>query len=415
MSSLSKDKLRGALKKLRWPKTHSSNSTDEPRVDQSLGPPATAAQTLSSFSASPYSSSATTSDSSSSNSSLNITKNDLTTVGAEAKKYPKLHQALSELPADIKGDIQLGRRIYNGDYSAVWRAEWKSSSENDIQEVVLKVWQTGRTDEDHYVVALRRMVREVQTWRVLNHPHIMPLLGWKLRASGGYWEGPCIVTQFCPRGDLATHIKVNGLPATRYLFRWLDEIGRAVLYLHTLPSPVVHGDISAANVMLEENQSHKVIALLSDFGAARVASVCKTGTSSAGIFRGTEGYKAVEVYNHMYQMDKGHFSMIPASDVYAFGSLMLHVLSGLAPFYKLSNVPAIETKVRDGQTSPKQDHPRIPSDATIWGLMEKCWQTDPTKRPTIREVLKELESERLRYESNLGSYRKVSEIPPIST
>lgn len=201
-------------------------------------------------------------------------------------------------------------------------------------------------------------------------------------------------------------------------------MGEAVSYLHALPSGgVVHGDISAANVLISDAGD----ALLSDFGSARVSSACKTGTTSAGVFKGTEGYKAVEIYNQMEKKTKTRFKARPASDVYAFGGLILHVsfrgnftqhramltglfsfasqvLTGAAPFYKVPSPVMIETEIRAGRFSQRRDYPRIPKNATIWDVMERCWQTDSLGRPTMTEVLRELEDERACYAAS-GSFR----------
>lgn len=43
-------------------------------------------------------------------------------------------------------------------------------------------------------------------------------------------------------------------------------------------------------------------------------------------------------------------------------------------------------RVCKGGTPSKDQHSKIPPDATIWVLMLRCWALEPTKRPTMKEV-----------------------------
>lgn len=39
-----------------------------------------------------------------------------------------------------------------------------------------------------------------------------------------------------------------------------------------------------------------------------------------------------------------------------------------------------------GRYPPKDRHTAIPADATIWELMQRCWEIEPEDRPGMKEV-----------------------------
>jgi len=78
-----------------------------------------------------------------------------------------------------------------------------------------------------------------------------------------------------------------------------------------------------------------------------------------------------------------------ASDCYALGMVIYEVLSGKTPFYKYSSL-AVVWKILQGE------RPERPQDGwftdSIWGILELCWQRQPTDRISAKAVLLYLEN-----------------------
>jgi serine/threonine protein kinase len=105
------------------------------------------------------------------------------------------------------------------------------------------------------------------------------------------------------------------LALAEVLSLFVDLLG-VLDYLHSRVPPVLHRDIKPANLILRPDGS---IALV-DFGAVR------------NVFRAPEddGSTVVGTYGHMpYEQYMGQAS--PASDLYALGATLLHLITGRAP------------------------------------------------------------------------------------
>jgi len=94
---------------------------------------------------------------------------------------------------------------------------------------------------------------------------------------------------------------------------WADQVLDVLSYLHGRPSPVIFRDLKPANLMLTPDGRIRLI----DFGIARVFSRQSKGTAI-----GTPGYAPPEQYQGLAE---------PASDLYALGATMYHMLTGRDP------------------------------------------------------------------------------------
>jgi hypothetical protein len=107
---------------------------------------------------------------------------------------------------------------------------------------------------------------------------------------------------------------------------WADQILDVLSYLHSLPQPLIFRDLKPANVMLTPDGQIRVI----DFGIARLFTRKSTGTAI-----GTPGYAPPEQYQGLAE---------PASDFYALGATMHHLLTGRDPrTSKLFDFPPVRS------------------------------------------------------------------------
>lgn len=46
--------------------------------------------------------------------------------------------------------------------------------------------------------------------------------------------------------------------------------------------------------------------------------------------------------------------------------------------------------IHDNETASPADHPELPREDPLWGLLQNCWDAEPTRRPCIDEVIIEV-------------------------
>ena len=137
------------------------------------------------------------------------------------------------------------------------------------------------------------------------------------------------------------------------------DVAQGLLYLHSIqPNPIIHGNVSACNVLLKAS-GFKWIAKLSDLASAYFTE--SSDTYSINICT------APEVQAHQQTVK---------IDVYSFGVLLVEILTR----EMLSG--SIETRMKSVQSRWPHFVPIITS----------CTATDPNLRPSIRQVIDQLDT-----------------------
>ena len=141
------------------------------------------------------------------------------------------------------------------------------------------------------------------------------------------------------------------------------NVAQGLLYLHNIrPHPLIHRDVSAPNVLLKA-AGNGWIAKLSDLGSAQFANI------AISLAPGCFLYAAPEVR----QKDSARHQTVKM-DVYSFGVLLIEMLTREMP------EGSIEALVQSVQ--PRWPH-CVP-------LITSCTATDPTQRPSMQEVIDQL-------------------------
>ena len=141
------------------------------------------------------------------------------------------------------------------------------------------------------------------------------------------------------------------------------DVACALVYLHSLPDPIVHRDVSSANVLLNANKDGWQ-AKLGDFGSANF--LAKLGTVGPGCV----AYAAPEAVDPRQQG--------PKMDVYSFGVLLLEMCVG-----KFMDQHTLEsTKVAVVTWSD-------PTKKSLGEWSKRCTERDPDKRPNMADFVRQ--------------------------
>jgi len=152
-------------------------------------------------------------------------------------------------------------------------------------------------------------------------------------------------------------------------------------YLHGLDPPIIHGDLKADNVLIDQ----RGVARLCDFGLSRMleddVSLWKTSALSAP---GTLRWKAPEL------LSGNQKTVTTQSDMYAFAMTCYEAYTGQAPFYQYNEFAVWKAVVDEGQLPGRPSGPECFTDQ-MWNLCTKCWAKDPLFRPTASQALEYLQ------------------------
>jgi serine/threonine protein kinase len=202
------------------------------------------------------------------------------------------------------------------------------------RRVALKVITPGLADDPDFRA---RFLRESQLAASLDHPHVIPIydadeVDGVLYLAMRYVDGP----------SLQALIREGGALSRGDTLRIAEQIGGALDAAHA--ADLIHRDLKPANILLTETDRH---AYLCDFGLAKRTS--SQGMTHAGSFLGTVDYCSPEQI-------RGE-PLDARADVYSFGCVLYHCLSGEPPYARESEVAVLQAHLNDPQPllSPELD------------------------------------------------------------
>lgn len=253
------------------------------------------------------------------------------------------YQRLRKIGEGAYGQVWLCRNIYTYETVAV-----KEMSDSDIPEKEIESFK-----------------REIEILIKCQSLFLLELVGFSLNCPF------TIATAFITTGSLwdlihNTREKLNGTQKT------IIAIGIAygMMYLHSIG--VIHRDLKSPNILIDE----KLLPRVADFGLSRISSKLFEAGAFVPMTRniGTPQWMAPEQFNN----DKYG----PAVDVYAYGVILYELLTERVPYDKISYADL-------GDYLLKGNRPSVPPDlekCSITSLMRQCWDTDPSSRPSFKEI-----------------------------
>jgi serine/threonine protein kinase len=164
------------------------------------------------------------------------------------------------------------------------------------------------------------------------------------------------------------------------------QVARAILTLHSCTPPVIHRDVKAANVLLDQNLD----ARLGDFGLAL------RDTNGSGIDVSTPPAGTLGYLDPAYVTPE---NLSTKTDVFSFGILLFEIMSGRKAIDVAHSPPSVlewaVPMLRKGKVSAIFD-PRIPpprdpvARRQLAALAASCVRPNKEKRPSMAEVVQQL-------------------------
>lgn len=199
-----------------------------------------------------------------------------------------------------------------------------------------------------------------------------------------------LVLNFIAGETLAEKISREKIESVYDLKQIISAVLSGLNYLHSLPDPIIHNEITPQNIMLDLSDDIPQAKII-DFGFARSFHQSSKAYNKEGL---NLNYVASECFNSFYS---------PQSDLFSVGAVMYHLLFGMPPWFKdISKFKADRTKAEDVIIEerkklisfPKVSDDIVDFDETILKVLKKSLQQDPEYRfQSANEFLQALNGE----------------------
>lgn len=300
------------------------------------------------------------------------------------------------------GEYIIGKQIGFGGFSVVKEVTTIENGERVVHAVKIVRKQLKDKSELENEQIQTQFDHEVEIWRFLRHPHILPLL----RVYNTEFATFCI-TRLNKGGTLFDLVrdtrrkKKKGLDM-RLAKRYIYQLASAMRYLHN-DVMVVHRDIKLENCLLDMTVPNADQdggdALLCDFGMADFfvsdqrdgpephsmgenQNIGPADTSTS--IQGSLQYAAPELFNAVGPV----FS--PAADIWAFGVVIYALLTAQLPFNEgldAKTTAKIQRGEWDAELIRSADAVKEGGLDEALELLKGCLEMDPNKRWTVNDIL----------------------------
>lgn len=225
--------------------------------------------------------------------------------------------------------------------------------------------------------AISDLKRETRRSLELTHQHIIRIYDFLQDATTA-----AISMEFVA-GDTLAALKLEqarGHFEVPQLQKWMEQLGQALDYAHTVPQ-IVHRDLKPANLMIDVRGDLKV----ADFG---IAASVSDSVSRVSVQAGSSG---TPVYMSPQQM-MGERPAV-TDDVYAFGATLYELLTGRPPFYSGNIVAQVQGKQPPSMTERRAELETVGEEIPPrWEqTVAACLAKEPHDRPrSVAEVMDRL-------------------------
>ena len=322
----------------------------------------------------------------------------------------QLQKAIETSKRDVdRGMFQVGEQIGSGNFGKVYKGILTGLvKENSKTTVAIKT-----INDEVNETELENIICEIKIMSSVD-PHLnlvsmVAACSSEYKPNGKLW----LLLEFCQHGDLKDFLLKSSAKIRcgtvdddlnyRCLIKWAYDIANGMEYLAS--KEIMHGDLAARNVLLDENLLKKgcPVAKIADFGLAKKFNEYMIYEKESRMFVPWR-WMALEYLTNNYFTLK--------SDVWSFGVLLWEIFSlGKVPYGQQSYDEVLD-KLKKGYTLPPPDEFEY---VNIWSpvalyktVSKKCFIADPNERSSFTDIVKMIEDEL--DEGEKSNYKHMKEV-----
>ena len=274
-----------------------------------------------------------------------------------------------------KDELKVGEMLGEGKDSHVFKSRWLGT------DVAIKYYRTSADKKQKSMTetfsAMNSFSNEVAIMMGLRHPNIIMFMGFGLDD-----ESQFIVMEYMPRGSLFDVLGSKDELDSTMKRKFLNDILSGMRYIHERQPCILHLDLKTLNCLVDQDWTVKV----SDFGIAQE----QRRKYNQG-FEGDELEETEKCFGTLQWLAPEAFGDNSAktkqADMYSFGIVFWEIVTRRRPWKGMKR-RVIAESVLEGLRPEILDsdgwNPKLKS------LVDRCWNQDLRKRPSFKDISKEL-------------------------
>ncbi|UZO14680.1 uncharacterized protein OCT59_006131 [Rhizophagus irregularis] len=245
-----------------------------------------------------------------------------------------------------------------GGYGIIYKATWSYTNET----VILKRFENSKNIGKYFLNELKSLQHCFESY----NGYIIETYGFtKVPELGDY----ILVMRYASGGDLHKHLQKNFTNITwNQKIDILNQVSNGLKTIHD--KKFIHRDFHSGNILCDRWNMYRHKWKIGDLGLSQAVNNRLSNNEIYGVIP----YIAPEIFKGSEFSQK--------SDIYGFGMIMWELTTGCKPFADVEHDHTLIYKILDGE------RPKITDDTPkcYTNLMKSCWDPDPKKRPSIKEI-----------------------------
>ncbi|MBX3276317.1 MAG: serine/threonine protein kinase [Sandaracinaceae bacterium] len=291
----------------------------------------------------------------------------------------------------VEGRFQVVRKIAAGGMGVVYEATQVPLGRR-VALKVLEVTKTPATDASFK----ERFFLEASAAARLAHPNTIVVHDY-----GSTADGLCFIAmEYLDGGTLSSRLKASGPLAPQEAIHVGLQIASSLREAHQ--QGLVHRDLKPGNVMFAPRGGDPLFVKVLDFGLVKVLDQGKDALqlTQSGVMMGSPRYMAPEQVKAQ--------STDARTDIYSFGAVLYHALTGAPPFHAGSAFEAMQHHVYTPAPPLRQAWPSCPAGPMLEAVVARCLAKEPSARfqsmDELMNALRDAAAEAGGGLSGVGSY-----------